>query len=156
MERCIMDYASSGASCIPVGETRPKPPRVGLLFLKAGCKRAVLGTTILSNIWKGTVWSHRPNWPDRSNRTTLKAGPENSGRTKPKWSDLFDVPTEISGILGHGKRPWLWKTWSPGRIEMELFIPVEIFRKKGIPFEDYLFPFFTETIEIFCTICLVY
>ena len=45
----------------------------------------------------------------------------------------------------------------PGRIQMERFIPVEIFRTKsnafrGIPF----FPVFTETTEIFCTICLDY
>ena len=34
--------------------------------------------------------------------TTFKAGPEYSGRTKPKWSvpTPFDEPTEISGILG--------------------------------------------------------
>ena len=32
-----------------VEQTRPKPPRIWLLFLKAGYKRAVLGTTILSN-----------------------------------------------------------------------------------------------------------
>ena len=30
----------------------------------------------------------------------LKADPEYSGRTKPKWSVPFDVPTEFSGILG--------------------------------------------------------
>ena len=34
---------------IPVAQTRPKPPRALLLFLQAGYKRAVLGTTILSN-----------------------------------------------------------------------------------------------------------
>ena len=41
---------------------------------------------------------------------------------------------------------------------MERFIPVEIFRKKVIPFEvaKYLFPVLTETTEIFCTICLDY
>ena len=50
--------------------------------------------------WKGTVRSDRPKWPDRSQWTTFKAGPEYSGRTKPKWSVPFDEPTEISGILG--------------------------------------------------------
>ena len=30
----------------------------------------------------------------------VKASPEYSGRTKPKWSVLFDVATEITGILG--------------------------------------------------------
>ena len=39
----------------------------------------------------------------------------------------------------------------PGRIQMEQFIPVEIFR--GITFSPFL-P--TETTEIFCTICLDY
>ena len=35
-------------------------------------------------------------------------------------------------------------------------IPVEIFRKKVMPFEVIPFPVFTETTEIFCTICLDY
>ena len=34
---------------ILVAQTRPKPPRVWLLFCKQDTKRAVLGTTILSN-----------------------------------------------------------------------------------------------------------
>ena len=34
---------------ILVAQTWPKPPRAWLLFLQAGYKRAVLGTTILSN-----------------------------------------------------------------------------------------------------------
>ena len=34
---------------ISVAQTRPKPPRTWLLFLQAGYKRAVLGTTMLSN-----------------------------------------------------------------------------------------------------------
>ena len=50
--------------------------------------------------WKGTFRSHRTKWPDRSQWTTFKAGPEYSGRTKPKWSVPFDEPTEISGLLG--------------------------------------------------------
>ena len=33
-------------------------------------------------------------------RTTFKAGPEYAGQTKPKWYIPFDVPTEISRILG--------------------------------------------------------
>ena len=45
----------------------------------------------------------------------------------------------------------------PGRIQMERFIPVEIFRKKKSYLSKYyLFPVFTETTEIFCTICLDY
>ena len=46
------------------------------------------------------VRSDRRNLPDRSKWTTFKAGPEYSGRTEPEWSVPFDVPTEISGILG--------------------------------------------------------
>ena len=34
---------------IPIAHTQPKPPRAWLLFLQAGYKRGVLGTTILSN-----------------------------------------------------------------------------------------------------------
>ena len=34
----------------PRPETRPEPPRVWLLFLQAGYKRTLLGTTILSLI----------------------------------------------------------------------------------------------------------
>ena len=50
--------------------------------------------------WKGIFRSDRPKWPDRSKWTAFKAGPEYCGRTKPNWSVPFDVPTEISGILG--------------------------------------------------------
>ena len=34
---------------IPVAQTQPKPPHIWLLFLWAGYKRAVLGTTVLSS-----------------------------------------------------------------------------------------------------------
>ena len=45
----------------------------------------------------------------------------------------------------------------PGRIQMELFIPVEIFRKKSNTFRGIaFFRFFNEMSEIFCTICLDY
>ena len=50
--------------------------------------------------WKGTFRSDRPKWLGRSQWTTFKAGPEYSGRTKPKRSVPFDVPTEITRILG--------------------------------------------------------
>ena len=36
--------------------------------------------------WKGTFRSGRPKRPEWSKWTTFKAGPEYSGRTKPKWS----------------------------------------------------------------------
>ena len=54
---------------------------------------------------KGAFRSDRPKWPVRSKWTTFKAGPEYSGRTKPKWSVPFDVPTEISGIWGWMENP---------------------------------------------------
>ena len=45
----------------------------------------------------------------------------------------------------------------PGRIQMERFIPVEIFRKKKEYLSRYyLFPVFTEATEIFCTSCWDY
>ena len=50
--------------------------------------------------WKGSFRSDQLKWPDQSRWTTFKADPEHSGRTKPKWSVPFDVPTEFSGILG--------------------------------------------------------
>ena len=55
---------------------------------------AVLGTTILSHR-KGHFGPTRTVKVDH-----LKAGPEYSGQTKPKWFVPFDVPTGISGILG--------------------------------------------------------
>ena len=42
----------------------------------------------------------------------------------------------------------------PGRIQMELFIPVEIFQKKSDTFQGITV--FTEATKIFCTICLDY
>ena len=48
---------------------------------------------------KGTFQSNWLKWPDQSKRTTFKAGPEYSSRTKPKESVPFDVPTKISGTL---------------------------------------------------------
>ena len=42
----------------------------------------------------------RNDVPDRSKGMTFKAGHKYSGRTKLKWSVPFDVPTEISRILG--------------------------------------------------------
>ena len=39
--------------------------------------------------WKGTFRSDRPKWPDWSKWTTLKAGSENCGQTKPKLSEFW-------------------------------------------------------------------
>ena len=77
---------------IPVTQTQPKPPRVWLLFLWAGYKRAVLGATILSNgkghfgITGQVKVDHLQSW---------------SWIFRSEWYALCDVPmTEISGILG--------------------------------------------------------
>ena len=62
--------------------------------------------------WKGTFRSDRPKWPDRSKWTTFKAGPEYSGRAKPKWSVPFVVPIENSGVLGWMESAhWLYFRW---------------------------------------------
>ena len=45
---------------------RPNPSHSMLMFLWVGYKRAVLGTTILSDGALGTFWSDQPKWPDRS------------------------------------------------------------------------------------------
>ena len=52
--------------------------------------------------WKGTFRSDRPKWPDRSEWTNFKAGPEYTGRTKPKWSVSFDFTNRN---FRNGKRP---------------------------------------------------
>ena len=65
-----------------------------VLHLQAGYKRAVLGTTLLSN-GKGHFGP-----TNQTAKRRPQDGPEYSSRTKPKWSVRFDVPTEISRILG--------------------------------------------------------
>ena len=73
---------------IQVAHTRPKPPHVSLLFSYLGFKRAVLGTSILSN------GEERFGPTDRNDQTrqgtTFKAGPKYSGLTELKWSVPFD------------------------------------------------------------------
>ena len=81
-------------------------PRWKLLGLVSRIEKSGTGDNN-SGKWKGTVRSDRPKWPDRSQWTTFKAGPEYSGRTKPKWSGPFDEPTEKSGLLG-------WMESAPG------------------------------------------
>ena len=70
-----------------------------LLVLVSRIQKSATGDNNFGK-WKGTFRSDWPKWPDRSLMTTFKAGPEYSGRTKPKWSVPFDEPTEISGIWG--------------------------------------------------------
>ena len=87
---------------IPVAQTRPKPPRVWLLFLKGvGPKRSVLGTTLLPN-GKGHF----------GQRATFKAGPEYSGRTKAKH-----LPYQP-------KFPEFWVEWKAPR---SLFTEIQVY-----------------------------
>ena len=80
--------------------------------------------------WKGTFRSDLQKWPDRSKLTTFKAGTEYSGRTKPKWSVPFGVPTEVSGVLG-----WTESVLSLGdgqfRLNRLLFWPLRLGSKKS-------------------------
>ena len=62
----------------------------------------------------------------RSKRTTFKAGPEYSGQTKPKWSFPFDVPTEISGILG-------WMESPPDSLNNNWHVDVRLFWQWTLP-----------------------
>ena len=71
---------------LPVTKTRPKR-------LVAEYKRAVLGTTILSN-GKGHFGP-----TDRYNRTGQRGSPSKLVPNIPEWSVPFDVPSEISVIL---------------------------------------------------------
>ena len=64
---------------IPVAHTQPKPPHVWLLFSWAGFKRAVLGTTILSN-GKGNFG---PN--DRNDQTSQSGPPSKLVPNIPVW-----------------------------------------------------------------------
>ena len=57
--------------------------------------------------WKGAFQSELLKWWDRSKWTTFKAVPEYSGQTKPNWYIPFDVPTEISRILGWMEVPFI-------------------------------------------------
>ena len=58
--------------------------------------------------WEQQFWqmesdiSVRPTEITRSVKVAFKAGPEYSGRTKPKWFVPFDVPTEVFGQVGGG------------------------------------------------------
>ena len=72
--------------------TQPKPLPVWSLFLKAGYKRVVTGTTIkfLSNVKAGRFRFDWPKWTDWSKWKTFKGGPKYSGQTEPKRSVPFD------------------------------------------------------------------
>ena len=78
---------------------RPNPSHSVKLFLYAGYKRAVLGTTILSN-GEGHFSSTDQNDKTSQSGPPSKLSPEYSSQTKLKWSIPLDEPTEISGILG--------------------------------------------------------
>ena len=73
---------------------------VGNIFLASRIQKSSIGDNNFVK-WKGTFWSNLLKWLNRSKKTTIKAGPEYSGQTKPKWSFPFDnIPTKNSEILG--------------------------------------------------------
>ena len=93
---------------IPVAKTRPKQPRVWLLFLKAGYKTAVLGTTILTNGEK----HFGPT--DRDNRTGQRGPPS-------KLVPNFPVGPNRHGPL-HLKFPEFWVEWKAA-----YYFPLKLF-----------------------------
>ena len=93
--------------------------------------------------WKATFRSDRPKWPDQSQWTTFKAGPEYSGRTKPKWSVPFDEPTEISGLLG-------WMGSAPGsQFKHQTWRLIDGIIEKMSVFKGFKLWSFTELIALF-------
>ena len=95
---------------IPVAKTRPKQPRVWLLFLKAGYKTAVLamGTTILTN-GEGHFGP-----TDRDNRTGQRGPPS-------KLVPNFPVGPNRHGPL-HLKFPEFWVEWKAA-----YYFPLKLF-----------------------------
>ena len=91
------DFTCPMERYIPVAKTRPKQPRVWLLFLKAGYKTAVLGTTILTNGEK----HFGPT--DRDNRIGQREPPS-------KLVPNFPVGPNRHGPL-HLKFPEFWVEW---------------------------------------------
>ena len=76
---------------IMVPQTRAKVLRVWLLHLFPGYKRAVLGTTVLSNgITDISVWPSEMTRLVKLKWTTFKGDPNYFGRTKLEWSIPFD------------------------------------------------------------------
>ena len=87
---------------IPFAQTWPKPMHVWLLFLHARYKRVVLGTSTLSNEkghFGSTIWYDQTSQsgPPLKLVLNIPVGPNWNG----SFHDFYyDVPTEISGILG--------------------------------------------------------
>ena len=86
---------------IPVTQTRPKPPRVWLLFLWAGYKRAVLWTTIL--------WNRKGHFgpTDRNDQT---------GQTRPSSKLVPNIPVGPNRngpfyLVYPPKFPEFWVEW---------------------------------------------
>ena len=95
--------------------------------------------------WKGTFRSDRLKWPDRSQWTTFKAGPEYSGRTKRKWSVPFDELTEISGLLGWMESaPYLTSTETLLRLPKNRWIKYS--RESANPISVLLLSFESQTV----------
>ena len=88
---------------IPVAKTQPKPPRVWLLLLWAGYKRAVLGTSTLSNEkghFSSTIWNDLTGQSGPPSKLVLNVP------VRPNWFVPYNVPTEIFQNFGlNGKHP---------------------------------------------------
>ena len=67
---------------------RPDPSHSMLFNVLVNKSRIQKSSTRDNNFvkWRGTFCSNRPKWPDQSKWTTFKAGHEDSGQTKPKWT----------------------------------------------------------------------
>ena len=113
---------------IPVAETRSILRAFGYCSCKQDTKERYWGKQFCQMERK--FRSDRQKWPDWSKRTTFKPGLEYSGRTKPKWSVPFDVPAEISGVLG-----WMESSDARSRIHFKILLRRDLLRKgifKGI------------------------
>ena len=125
-------YVPNGAY-IPVAQTRPQA--TGRLVIVLVSRIQMSGTGDNNFVkWKGTFQSDRPKWPDRSKWISFKSGLEYSGWTKPKWSVSFDVPTEISGILGWMQSTPEFNARNPkSRLRMETRIQVPLTNSRRNP-----------------------
>ena len=98
---------------IPVAHTRLEPPRVWLLFLEAGYKRAVLGTTILSN---GKVHFNLGARGFSCAVSGFGNDPRNEGRSREKTSGtqggaISVLPTKMTRCMYQPKFPEFWVEW---------------------------------------------
>ena len=82
---------------IPVEQTQPKPQCVWLLYLKAGYRRVVLRTTILSINGRGHFGR------TEQNDQTGQSGPPYAGQTEPKWFIPLDFRMKFPELCAERK-----------------------------------------------------